>query len=250
VNTWHVELLRLLRTRRLVAITALFLAFGVTGPFVTKYASWIFDNLSGGSGLTVIAAPPTPAASVLSYVHNATQLGLVGCATLAALALCLDARAGLAIYYRTRISGYAAHMLPRLAVTALACAAAYTTGFALAWYETVTLTGAPALSPTIATWALGTLLIVFAVTLTFAVSTLVRSPLATVGATVTVILLLPAVAQAGMVARYLPTTLGSLPVDLYRGSASVLPTIISTVLCGAALAALGVVRGRSRRFQR
>ena len=48
MSIWRVEWLRLFRTRRWIALVAVFLLLGLTNPLVTKYLGQLLSNSTGG----------------------------------------------------------------------------------------------------------------------------------------------------------------------------------------------------------
>lgn len=243
LSAWRVEWFRLFRTRRALVLAALYLFLGASGPLIAKYAQQIFAHASNTSTVTITVASPTPEDGILGYTKSAMQLGLVACIVIAGLAVCLDSRPGLSIYYRTR-TGVARILMPRLVVSVVASCLAYTLGMALAYYETIVLIGWPALGATAETWALNVVYTAFAVALTFLAAALSRGALGAVGIAIGLVLLLPIIGSLKAVARYLPSELTSLPTDIFHrvGHPSPLPAVLVTVAVGG----VGVVAALQR----
>lgn len=247
LSVWRVELLRVIRTRRLLALAILHLFLGATAPLLARFAGQIVSGIADGTAMTVTFADPRPADGILEYNKSALQIGLVADVALAALALTLDARPALSAYYRTRAS-IPRLLLPRLAVTAASVVACSSLGFAFAWYETAVLIGAPDTDTTVATWALGTAYVVFAVAITFLISTVLSGTLAAAGTTIGVLLLMPVLGGIRAISDYVPSRLTTLPADLYAGSeagAAAAALIVATVLgLGGSLVGLRRLRVR------
>ncbi|MDX6352961.1 MAG: type transport system permease protein [Streptomyces sp.] len=251
LSPWRVELLRINRTRRLLVLAALQIFLGATGPLVARYAQQIFSRVSGSSAVTITVAAPRPADGILGYYKSAMQVGLVACAVVTALAVCMDSRPALSVFYRTR-SNTSRLMAPRLALTLLAACGTYTLGFLFAWYETLVLIGAPAVVPTVETWSLGLGYTAFAVVLTFIVSGFSTSSLASVGTTVAVMILLPVLGGVRVLSDWVPSRLTTLPPDIYHGVShpSPVPPVLVTVAIAVAGGALALRRVSRRRVSR
>lgn len=236
LSIWRVEMLRLVRTRRLLVLGCLYLFLGATGPLLARYAQQIFSQVSSSS-VKITVAKPVPADGILGFYKSATQLGLIACIVITALGVCLDARPPLSVYYRTR-AAVTRLLLPRLVASAIAAGAAYTLGMLFAWYETAVLIGAPRVTTTLATWALGLAYTLFAVGLTFVVSGLVRGTLAVVGTAIGLVIVLPIVGNLPALSRWVPSRLTTLPADLYHHTGSTSAAAALTV--SAVLAVVGV----------
>jgi ABC-2 type transport system permease protein len=235
LSIWRVELLRLVRTRRLLVLGFLYLFLGATGPLLAKYAQQIFSKVSSSS-VKITVAKPTPADGILGFYKSATQLGLIACIVITGLGVCLDARPPLSTYYRTR-AGIPRLLLPRLVASAVAAGAAYTFGLLFAWYETAVLIGAPDVGKTTATWALGLVYTLFAVALTFIVSGALRGTLAVVGCAIGIVIVLPIVGGVPALSRWVPSRLATLPADLYHGAGA---SSAAALVVTAAIVAVGV----------
>jgi ABC-2 type transport system permease protein len=247
MNLWRLEWLRLTRTPRALALSALFLFFGLVEPVVTKYQSQIFSRL--GNGVQITFPPVTPAAGIASYVSELGGIGLIVVVVLAAGAFGFDAHRGLATFLRTRVASIWQLVTPRFAVNAAAAATAYLLGTLAAWYETDLLIGAPPVAGMLAGMLCGAVYLAFAIAMTVLAASLVRSTLATVGVTLAVLLGLPIAGTFRPVDNWLPTTLANAPVDLLTGThqlSNYLPTFGVTVAMSAAALAIAALRLRTR----
>lgn len=233
MSVWRVEILRVVRTRRLLALLVLYVFLGASGPLIVAYAKQLFDRLSGGAPVRITVLRAVPADGILSYYKSAMQLGLVGSIVVAGLALSLDDRAGLSVYYRTR-TRVSTILLPRLVVSAATACGAYTVGLLVAWYETAALLGLPDAASVVGTWALGLTYIAFAVSLTLLFSAIFSNSLGAVGSTIVVVLLLPILGSLPRVSSYLPSRLLTLPAEIFAGPAH--PSALSAVLVTVAVA--------------
>jgi ABC-2 type transport system permease protein len=250
LSVWRVEWIRLLRTRRWLALGGVFVLFGFIGPLVAKYTSQLLSHAGGDKGtqITIIVPPPVPADGVSGYTGNALQVGLVVTMVIAAFACAIDAKPALSVFYRTRARRFADLVVPRFTVTAAGAVAAYLVGLLASWYETAVLIGDPGIVPMLETALVGSLYLVFAVAVTALTATVARSTLGTVGYALVVMLALPIAGAIPDVSRWLPSTLSGAPYafvqhtnpDHYQRA------LLLTVLLTAAVLALAVVRGARR----
>ena len=177
MNLWRLEWLRLTRTRRFIALVAVFLFFGLTGPVTVRYLSSILGRV-GTQGVKIELPPPVPADGIAQFINNASQIGLVVVVLITASALSFDARREMAIFLRTRVDSVAQIVVPALAVSAAAAVASFALGLAGAWYETAVLIGALPVAKMLIGVAYAALFLIFAVCLVAAVAiTVVASAL-------------------------------------------------------------------------
>jgi ABC-2 type transport system permease protein len=215
VNLWRVEWLRLVRTRRWIALAGVFLFFGLLGPFTARYMDVLLGRLAGE--IEVRLPPPTPADGIAQYMQNASQIGLLVVLALAASALAFDARPEHAAFYRTRVSGAWRLLVPRFSVMAAAAAAAFALGAAGAWYESVILLGPLPVGGTLAGIAYGCVYVAFAVGVTALAAAIVRSPLGAIVVSAVLLLALPLLSLITGLRGWLPSHLLGAAVDLARG---------------------------------
>lgn len=247
MTAWRLEWLRLVRTRRLLALTGVYVFFGFLGPLTARYLGEIIDRFGGGE-MTVIVPDPVPADGIAQFASNAAQIGVLVAVAVAAGALVVDALPEMSIFLRTRMPSAAAMLLPRLVVAAGAAGAAYLIGAGIAWYETAALIGGIPAGGMIAGAALGILYLCFAVAVVAAVGARMRSVLGTVGTTVVVLLAMPLLGLVDAVGRFLPSHLVGAQVGLITGEpfGDYLAAAAVTLAAGAALVALAI-RATGRR---
>ena len=243
MNLWRLEWLRLVRTRRLLVVTGVYLFFGLTGPLTARYLSAILGRL-GTEGIRVEFPPPRPADGIAQFVGNASQIGLLVVVLVASSALAFDARREMAVFLRTRVDNVRHIVVPAYAVNAAAAGAALTIGALAAWYETAVLLGGLPPARMLAGIAYGVLFLAFAVAVVAFVAALVRGVLATAGVTLVALLGLAIVGNVTGTGRWLPTSLLSALAGLVDGTraADYLPAAVVTVVAGAValLAAIGL----------
>ena len=215
MTLWRVEWARLVRTRRVVVLLAVFAFFGAAGPVLAKYTPDIVKR--AGGNITIIAPPPVPADGIANFVSNGLQIGLIVVIVVSAGALAVEARPGLAVFYRTRVRRRSDLVLPRYTVVTAATVCAYIVGALFAWYETAVLLGRLPAGRMVAGALLVCLYLVFAVAVVAAAATFVRGTLAVVGLTLGVLLGLPALAGLARVTQWVPSYLAGAQDGLVRG---------------------------------
>src|SRR6266545_1028652 len=139
MGPWRLELLRVWRTRRMIALAATFLILGLGVPVLTYYLPELVKN--AGNGVRIIAPKPTPADAITGFASNVAQLGTLVIVVVAAASLSIDAHPGLAAFYRTRVHRPILLVLPRYVVVTAASVATLALGTLGAWYETRVLLG-------------------------------------------------------------------------------------------------------------
>jgi ABC-2 type transport system permease protein len=245
----RLEWLRLWRTGRLLVLVLVFTFFGLLGPLTAAYLPEIIGLASQSDGITVQVPDPVPADGIVQYLGNITQIGLIAVAAIAALALAVDARPGLAAFYRTRQPHPLSWILPRWAATSLAAVVAWTIGLVSAVYETVLLIGPLPVGELVAGWAFWVAYLVFAVAVVALAAGLARS---TVAVTVVAVVIIIGIAIIGVIPQigdWLPSHLVGAPAALASGGAEpgdyVRATVVSLAATVACLAgAVALVRRR------
>jgi ABC-2 type transport system permease protein len=244
MSLWRLEWLRLVRTRRWIALGGVFVFFGLLGPITARYLGEIL-GLAGGEldGATIELPPPTPADGLAQFASNAFQIGTLVAVVVAAGSLAIDAIPEMGIFLRTRVRSVGRILGPRLAVTTAAVVSAFVIGGLVAWYETWALIGSPVASGVLVGLGLGALFLVFVVAVVAAVAGWATSVLTTVMTSIVVLLALPILGIAGAVGRWLPSHLAGALGELSAGSATAadyLPAASVTVVVSGALVLLGI----------
>lgn len=216
MTLWRLEWLRLIRTRRWVALLGVYVFFGLLGPLTARYLGEII-SLAGGEldGAVIQLPPPVPADGMAQYAENALQLGTLVSVIVAAGSLAFDAIPEMGVFLRTRVPRVWRVLAPRLVVTAGAVLLTFVFGALMAWYETWALLGPPDAPAVLAGIGFALLFLVFVVALVGAIAQKAGSVLGTVMGSIVVLLVMPVAGVAGVVGRWLPThlagALGSLP---------------------------------------
>lgn len=247
MNLWRLELLRLVRTRRVLALGGVYLFFGLIGPLLARYMDRLLANVGGD--VQVRVPPPTPAGGIAQFSSNAQQIGLLVVLVVAAGALAFDAKPEIGTFFRTRVDSVARLLVPRFAVAAAAAGAAFVLGTLAAWYQTVVLIGAPPAGGMLAGMLYGVIYLVFAVAVTALATAVVRTTLTAVALSVVTLLALPLLALLPGVGEWLPSDLLGALDALAAGAATASDYLGATAVALVATAALllGAVRLLDRR---
>jgi ABC-2 type transport system permease protein len=217
MSLWRLEWLRLVRTRRLLAVVGVYVFFGLTGPLTATYLSEILSGL-GTEGIQVEFPDPIPADGVSQFIDNASQVGLVVVILVAASALAFDARREMAVFLRTRVRGVRAIVLPAYMVNAGAAVGGLVVGSLAAWYETTILLGPLPAVDMLAGMACGVLFLCFAVAIDALVAAIARGVLATAGVTLVALLSMAILGGLTPLGHWLPTRLAGAMPQLVRGA--------------------------------
>lgn len=246
MTLWRLEWLRLVRTRRWVALTFVYLFFGLLGPITARYIGEIVKRFGGG--VTVSFPDPTPADGITQFVGNASQIGLLVAVVVAAGALSLDAVPEIGTFFRTRVPSLARILLPRFTVTSAVVVGAFALGTLAAWYETVVLIGNVPAGRLLAGWILGAIYLVFVVAVVALVAARTSSLLTTVLATMVILLGLPIAGIVPDVGEWLPSHLVGALDGMVRGVVftEYLRAAVVTVMAGT-VALWAAIRLSSRR---
>jgi ABC-2 type transport system permease protein len=249
MTLWRLEFLRVVRTRRWVALAAVYVGFGLIGPLGAKYLAEILKlSGSGQDGVIITFPPPVPADGMASYVDNALQVGTIVAVVVAAGALAFDAIPEMGVFLRTRTTSLWQILVPRLVVSFAVCAAAFVLGTATAWYETWALLGP--LDAAAVAWGtlLGILFTAFIIALVAAASQWTKGVLGTVLTSLVVLIVLPILGIVEGIRVWLPTRLGGALTELTAGTAvfGFWKSALAAVVAIAGLLALAA-RGARRR---
>ena len=247
MNLWRLEWLRLKRTPGALTMAAVFVFFGLIQPVLTKYQSQLLSHV--GNGVRISFPPATPAAGVRGYFGELAGISLIVVVVIAAGAFTFDAHHGLAIFLRTRVTGFWQLLAPRYAVNAGAAGLAFVLGTLAAWYETSLLIGAPSAGGMLAAMLCGVVYLGYAVAVTAFAATLVRGTLATLGIALAALFALPIAGVYRPIADWLPSALTDAPAALVSGThhlSHYLPAFAVAVAVAAAALTAAVFRLRAR----
>lgn len=237
MSLWRLEWLRLVRTKRLVALLGVYVFFGLLGPLTTRYLGEILQRFGGD--ITVILPDPVPADGIAAFAGDAQQIGLLVAVVVGAGALSVDALPEMSIFLRSRVRPTGRLLWPRLAMSTLAAWAAFLAGLAAAWYETAVLLGAVPVGPLLAGAGCGLLYLAFAMTVVAAVAAHSRSVVLSAAVSLVFLILLAIPGLVPAVGVWLPSHLVGALDDLVRGGGIVgyLRSATVTLAAAAGLAA-------------
>jgi len=243
VSLWRLEILRLSRTRRWVALVGVYVLFGFVGPLMTRYMEQFLSALGNSlQGVNITLPAPTAPAALESFTKNATQVGTIVVVVVAAGALAFDAVPEMGSFLRTRIPQVTRILLPRYVVTMIASALAFMLGVLTAWYETWALIGPVEAAPIAAGIAYGVIYIALVVAVVAATAQWFRTVLPAVMAALVILLLMPTLGLVTAIANWVPSRLASALPELAAGQAAsdYLPATLTSFILIIGLGAIAV----------
>jgi len=205
MSLWRLEWLRLVRTKRWIALASVYVFFGLLGPLSARYLGEIVERFGGGVEVTF--PPPVPADGMIQYVSNVSQIGLLVAVVVAAGSLAFDAKPEMGVFLRTRVPRLWDILVPRLVVSFLAVGASFVLGALAAWYETVVLIGSLPVGGTLAGIGYGSLYLALVVAVVAAAGSRSKNVLGAVLVTIVVLLVMPIVGIAEAIGKWLPSHL-------------------------------------------
>ena len=239
----RLEVLRMIRTHRWMALFGIYLFFGLIGPLTARYMNDLIEHFGTGD-MTIIAPDPEPVDGIIQFIGNASQLGLLAVVLIAAAALSVDSRPEIAAFLRTKVTRAGALVIPRFAIAASTAVAALIAGTAVAWAMTATLLGGLPTAAMIVGTLLGAIYLVFAVALVAAISGFIRSIPGIALGSLAVLVLMPVLALAPAVGTWLPSHLFAAVAALVEGEAATefIPAAVVSVIATAGLMLLAMRR--------
>lgn len=231
----RLELLRMVRTHRWMALFGIYGFFGVLGPLTARYLNEIIEHF--GTGDVVFQAPdPEPVDGIIQFISNASQLGLLAVVLIAAAAISVDARPEVAAFLRTKVARPGLLVIPRFAIAAGTAVLALVAGTAIAWALTTNLLGGLPAGAVVLGAVLGGLYLVFAVGVVAAISGLIRSVPGIALSALGVLIVLPIIGLVPVIEVWLPSQLFAAIAGLIEGAPatdylrSALVTVVATPL--------------------
>lgn len=216
MNLWRLEWLRLVRTKRWIALVGIYVFFGLLGPLSARYLGEIVERFGGGVEVTF--PPPIPADGMIQYVSNVSQLGLLVAVVVAAGSLAFDAKPEMGVFLRTRVRRIWDILVPRLTISFLAIAAAFVLGALAAWYETAVLIGSLPVGGTLAGIGYGVLYLAMVVSVVAAAGSRSKNVLGTILVTIVVLLVMPIIGIVEAIGKWLPSHLVGALSDIPGGA--------------------------------
>jgi ABC-2 type transport system permease protein len=213
MSPWQLELLRLVRTRTLVALVAVFLILGFGGPVLVHYLPELVKG-SSTNGVKLVLPTPKPVDGIQNFGNNISTLGTLVVVLVAAASLSVDANPALAIFYRTRVHSAAGLLLPRFVAVVVASVVALALGTVGAWYETSVLIGRLSFGPLAVGFLLEAVWLLFVSSSVAFFSSVIRGVLGVAGAAVGLFLALALLESVPGVLSWMPTRLAESASDL------------------------------------
>lgn len=213
MTLFQLELVRFTRTRRLVPLLAIFLLAGFGGPFLARYLPDLVKSQTS-ENITIIVSAARPVDGISMFASNALQLGLFVAVVIAAGILAIDAKPGLAAFYRTRVRPFDRVILPRYVVIAGVVTVGYILGALAAWYETVVLIGHLDPGRYLLGIAFTAVYLWFAIAVVALAASITRTVAGTAGAAIGALLALPIVAAVPALQPWLPSALAGAQVKM------------------------------------
>lgn len=239
MSLWRLEWLRLVRTRRWIALFGVFVFFGFLGPLTAAYLPEIIGFAGGDlEGATVEFPPAVPPDGMVQYVSNAMQLGTLVAVVVVAGALAFDAIPEMGVFLRTRVSSVRAILMPRIVLSSAFVVVAFVLGALAAWYETLVLLGSLDVAAVLTGIVLGALFLLFVVALVAAAAGRATSVLGTVMSSIVVLLALPLLGLSSAIGRWLPTHLSGALGALTSGELSTADYLPAVTVTAVAIAVL------------
>lgn len=125
MSAWRLEWLRMTRTPRALALSVVYVIFGLGEPVFVKYLNQILSHSGRTNGITITIPQPVPSDGILAYLSEVSLIGLIVVVAIAAGSFNFDRQPGLATFLRTRVTSMWQLVTPRYAVNAGAAALAY-----------------------------------------------------------------------------------------------------------------------------
>ena len=234
MTLWRLEVLRLSRTHRWMILLGVYVLFAVLGALSARF----FNELMGrvGGDITIIAPDPRPVDGLIQFVSNAGQMGLLAVVVVAAAALAFDAHPERAAFLRTRMAHPGRLVVAPYVVNMLAAIVSLVIGTAVTVALTAALVGPMPLVPVAIGTLYGALYLAFVVAVVAAAATLVRSQIATVFASLGVLIVLPILGLVDALQPWLPSQLLNAVIAIVEGAAA-------TDYARAALVAIAAIAG-------
>jgi len=207
MTPWQLELLRLWRTRRLIALLAAYLVLGLGIPILTHDPPSLLKNRPGR--IEVIAPPPKRADALTSFASNISFRGTLVLVIVATASVAVDSHPAVAAFYRSRIRRTWMLLVPRCLVVALAAVFSLLLGLVCVWYETGVLIGPLHFGAPAAGFGAEVSWVCFCVSVVAFWASIARDVIPVIGATLASLLALVFLGGIHSVSPWLPTGIAS-----------------------------------------
>lgn len=229
------ELLEQWRTRRMLVVGIVFLAFGIGSPFLARYTPELVKSLAGDQ-FQIVIPPPTINDAIGQFLKNLGQAGILTAVLLAMGSVATEKERGTAALILTKPASRAAYLASKLigiaATLGVSLAVAGIGGYI---YTTILFDAPPALGWSAMVCLLLLSLLVYA-GLTFLGSVLTRSPMAAAAIGVGGLVVVAIIGALPTIGSYTPS--GLTPPEQALAAGSGAADVLIPVLANIALVLL------------
>ncbi|HET6745248.1 MAG TPA: ABC transporter permease subunit [Candidatus Limnocylindria bacterium] len=197
------ELLEQWRTRRLLVVAAVFIAFGIGSAFLARYTPELVEALAGDQ-FEIVVPPPTTRDAVDQFLKNLGQAGILTAILLAMGSVANEKERGTAALILSKPASRAAYLSAKLLAIGATLAVSLGLSSAAAYVYTSMLFEQPPFVGWIAMTGLLLLSLLVYAALTFLGSTLARSAVAAAGIGIGGMVVLAIVGALPNVGAYMP----------------------------------------------
>jgi ABC-2 type transport system permease protein len=204
------ELREQIRTARLVAVSVVFIVFGMLGPVTDRYMKELIDAVGAQSGgFSVQIPPPTLEGALAQITKNLTQFGIICALLLAMGSVAWEKERGTAGMILTKPASRAAFLAAKLVAISFTLGVAMALGTGVAYVYTLLLY--PTVFPLGGYVAMAVLMwwiLVGFTAITLLGSTITRSAVAAAGIGLVLLVVMGIVGALPVIGPYMPSSLG------------------------------------------
>ncbi|HEX2767369.1 MAG TPA: ABC transporter permease subunit [Candidatus Limnocylindria bacterium] len=230
------ELLEQWRTKRLLVVAIVFIALGISSPFLARYIAEIIEAL-GDAPFEIEMPEPTIADAVSQFLRNLGQAGILTAVLLSMGSVATEKERGTAALFLSKPVGRGAFLAAKLVAIGTTLVVGLVLAAIAGYAYTTLLFEAPSVGGWLGMTGMLLLSLLAYAALTFLGSTLTRSAIAAAGIGVGGMILLAMVATIPSIAPYLPAGISGSP------AAAVALGLDPGPLLGPILANLGLTIG-------
>ncbi len=228
------EMLEQWRTRRLVIVGIVFLAFGIMSPLLAKFTPEILKAVGTGMpGATIELPPPTTADAVAQLAKNVGQIGVLVAILLAMGSVAAEKERGTAAFILTLPAGRGAFLLAKLIALGITLLVGIVVAGLADWFYTAILFEPLAAPGFVAVVLLLWLQMLAFAAITFLASTVAGSQLVAGGVGFVAFVLVAIVGALPTIGDWTPLALSSAAIDMALGktpAALVQPVVASVAI--------------------
>lgn len=206
------ELLEQWRTRRLLVVAVVFLAFGIGSPFLARYTAELIQAL-GGVGFELELPEPTTRDAVVQFLKNLGQAGILTAILLAMGSVATEKERGTAALLLSKPASRGAFLLAKLLAIAATLGVSLALASAAGYFYTALLFEAPSLAGWMGMTALLLLALLAYAALTFLGSTLTRSSIAAAAVGIAGLIGVGLISALPSVGPYTPAGISGAPAE-------------------------------------